>query len=161
MEALSLDLRERVAAACDEGSRSQVEVAEEFGVSVSFVTKLLRRRRRDGGFVAPPAPHSGGPPRKLDAAAERRLRALVGEQPDATLAELADRLAAAGHARVDPATVCRALARLRLVRKKRRSGRPSATRRASAGCAARSAASSPRSTPTSAWWSTSRARRRP
>src|SRR4051794_40488156 len=113
MEALSRDLRERVAAACDEGSRSQPEIAREFGVSVSFITKLLRRRRVDGGFVAPPRPPSGGPPRKLDAAAERRLRALVADQPDATLAELADRLQAAGHARVGPPTVCRALARLR------------------------------------------------
>ena len=159
MEALSLDLKERVAAACDEGLRSQPEIADEFGVSVSFITKLSRQRRRAGGFVAPPKPHTGGPSRKLDDAAQRRLGALVAEQPDATLAELAERLEAAGHARVSPPTVCRALARLRLPSKKRRFGRRNATRHGSAACGARSAGNSPPSSRKSAWLSTNRARR--
>jgi hypothetical protein len=85
---------ERVAAACDEGSRSQREIAEDFGVSVSFITKLLKRRTLEGGIVAPPKPHAGGFPSAVNAAADRELRALVAEQPDATLAELRDRLAA-------------------------------------------------------------------
>ena len=54
MEALSLDLRERVAAACDEGSDTQPEVAERFGVSVSFITKLMRRRRATSSLAAKP-----------------------------------------------------------------------------------------------------------
>jgi transposase len=152
MEALTLGLRERVAAACDEGTRSQREIAEDFGVSVSFITKLLRRRRQGGGVVPPPKPHAGGFPSAIDAAADRELRALVAEQPDATLAELRDRLAAhrPSAARSVP-VICRALARLGLPRKKRRCGRPSATRRGSAGCAARSAANSRRSCRNGAW----------
>src|SRR5947207_8592556 len=120
MEALTLDLRERVAAACDEGTRSQSEIAEDFGVSVSFITKLLKRRALDGGVVAPPKPHAGGFHSAIDTAADRELRALVAEQPDATLAELRDRLAARrpSAARSVP-VICRALARLGLPRKKR------------------------------------------
>jgi len=44
MEALSLDLRERVLAACDGGDLTRQEVADDFFVSRSFLQKLLRRR---------------------------------------------------------------------------------------------------------------------
>ena len=37
MEALSLDLRERVLSACDEGDLTRQEVADDFVVSRSFV----------------------------------------------------------------------------------------------------------------------------
>src|SRR5438105_1674017 len=40
MKAYSMDLRERVWSACERGSMTQPEVAEEFGVSVPFITKL-------------------------------------------------------------------------------------------------------------------------
>src|SRR4051812_14082209 len=91
MEALSLDLRERVATAWDEGSRTQPEIAEDFGVSSSFVTKLLARRKRTGDVAA--KPHAGGFASAVDAGAEAELRSLVRPDPDATLAELADGLA--------------------------------------------------------------------
>src|SRR3954469_2838266 len=91
MEALSLDLRERVVAAYDEGTRSQPEIAEDFGVSLSFITKLLRRRTLTGGIAA--KPRSGGHASAIDAKAEADLRAIVREDPDATLSELGDALA--------------------------------------------------------------------
>ena len=55
----SMDLRERVAAAIDEGEGSERQIAKRFRVSVSFVTRLLQRRR-DAGTLAP-KPHGGGP----------------------------------------------------------------------------------------------------
>ena len=144
MEALSLDLRERVAAAWDEGGRSQPEIAEDFGVSLSFVTKLLARRRLTGSVAA--KPHAGGFASAVDTKAEAALRSLVAERPDATLAELADGLADGlaerrGVRRSAP-VICRAVRRLGLPRKKRRSTPPSATRRGSAASAGRSAGSS-------------------
>ena len=54
-----MDLRERVAAAIDEGEGSERQIAKRFRVSVSFVTRLLQRRR-DAGTLAP-KPHGGGP----------------------------------------------------------------------------------------------------
>src|SRR4051812_952211 len=96
MEALSLDLRERVAAACDEGSDTQPEIAERFAVSVAFITKLLRRRRITGSVAAKPRGGGRTPapgPRDLG-----RVRRLVAEQPDATLAELCGRLRTLGGA---------------------------------------------------------------
>src|SRR5208283_4879847 len=59
MGAYSMDLRERVAAAIDEGEGSERQIAKRFRVSVSFVTRLLQRRR-DAGTLAP-KPHGGGP----------------------------------------------------------------------------------------------------
>jgi hypothetical protein len=55
----SMDLRERVAAAIDEGEGSERQITKRFRVSVSFVTRLLQRRR-DAGTLAP-KPHGGGP----------------------------------------------------------------------------------------------------
>lgn len=127
MEALSLDLRERVAAACDEGSESQPELADWFSVSVSFITKLLRRRRLTGSVA--PKPRGGGRKPALRERDLRRVRGLVAEQPDATLAELCQRLAARGGPAVGAWTMCRALKTLGLVRKKSRSTPASGTRR--------------------------------
>jgi transposase len=45
MEAYSLDLRERICAACDEGLETRQEVADRFGVGRWFVQKLLRQRQ--------------------------------------------------------------------------------------------------------------------
>ena len=59
MRPYSMDLRERVAAAIDEGEGSERQIAKRFRVSVSFVTRLVQRRR-DAGTLAP-KPHGGGP----------------------------------------------------------------------------------------------------
>lgn len=127
MEALSLDLRERVAGACDEGSDTQPEIAERFGVSVSFITKLLRRRRITGSVDA--KPRGGGRKPALGARDLGHVRRLVAEQPDATLAELCNRLRARGGPAVGAWTMCRALKALGLVRKKSPFMRASGTRR--------------------------------
>jgi transposase len=113
MRAFSNDLRERIVAAVERGEWSIRQIAHVFSVSLSCIVRLLQRHRRTGSVQ--PKPHGGVPPRKLDAAAEERLRQLVREQPDATLAELRDRLG------IDCslATIARALERLRLTRKKK------------------------------------------
>src|SRR3954447_2036223 len=91
MKPLSMDLRERVVAACDAGGESQAEVAARFSVSPSTIRRLLARRAAAGSVA--PLPHAGGFPSRVDEAARGVLRDLVREQPDATLAELRGRLA--------------------------------------------------------------------
>ena len=127
MEALSLDLRERICAACDEHCETREEVAERFGVSRSFVQKLLRRRKRTGSIAA--KPHAGGVKPLASGKDLTRLRQSVKAKPDATLAELCRSLAEAGGAKVSVPTMCRVMAALRLRLKKRRSTPRSATRR--------------------------------
>jgi transposase len=123
MAAYSMDLRERVVAACDEGVDTRAEVAERFSVSESWIRRLLQRRRETGSLA--PKPHGGGHPPAFEGEAAGRLRAAVAAASDATLKELA---AAAGVACSTSATD-RALARLGITRKKSRSGPPSRTGR--------------------------------
>jgi putative transposase len=140
MKAYSMDLRRRVCSAAEAGTMSRSEVAEGFGVSVSFVAKLRRRYREEGTVAA--RPRGGNRPPALGRRDLAALRRLVREQPDATLAELRGRLAGRRGVRVGVSTLWRALGRtrLRLPRKKSRSTRPSGTPRGCGGCAARSPA---------------------
>jgi transposase len=98
-------------------------LAEWFGVSLSWVEKVLRRWRTTGQTAARPFRH--GP---LPSLSPARLEQLVQRRPAATLAELGRRL------QVSASTVYRALERLDLPRKKRHSTPASATRLASSGC---------------------------
>lgn len=113
MRAYSTDLRERIVAAAERGDYPLRQLAHLFSVSLSFVARLLDRKRRTGSVA--PAPHAGGPTPKLDPAATARLRALVRDQPDATLAELRDRLGVA----CSLLTIARALKRDRSTRKQK------------------------------------------
>ncbi len=119
MAAYSMDLRQRVVAACDEGIDSRAEIAERFSVSPSWVRRLLQRRRETGSIA--PKPRGGGQPPAFSGEAADRLRQALAASPDATLKELA-RVAgvACGTSATD-----RALKRLGITRKKSRSGPPS------------------------------------
>lgn len=66
----SADLRQRVVDAVDRGEGSQREIARRFGVSLSFVVRLLQHRRRTGGLE--PKPHGGGAGFKLSV--DERIR---------------------------------------------------------------------------------------
>jgi transposase len=123
MKAYSMDLRERVVAACDQGGATREAIAARFSVSVRWVRDLLKRRRETGSIA--PKPHGGGRPPAFDAEAAGRLRDAVRAESDATLEELGR---AAGVACSLPA-VYRALTRLGVTRKKSRGGRPSKTGR--------------------------------
>lgn len=123
MRAYSIDLRDRVVSACDAGDWSRSEIARSFGVSTAWIRRLLQRRRETGEYAA--MPHGGGrrpafQRKKLD-----RLDRLVREQPDATLAELRERIGV----NCSLTTVSNTLRRLGYRRKKRRSKPPSKTGR--------------------------------
>ena len=85
MKAYSLDLRERVVAACQAGGKQQA-VADQFRVSLSFVAKLLGRHRTSGSAAA--LPPGRGPASRLDGPALAHLSACLRQTPDATLDEL-------------------------------------------------------------------------
>jgi transposase len=127
MKPYSQDLRDRIIQALEAGTATQRRIAERFCVSRSFVEKLWQRWRRSGSSAV--KPHAGGRQRHLKDHLEL-LRTEVAKQPDATLAELRDRVAAQGP-RVRTATLCRALQRLKLPLKKSRSTPRNGTRSAS------------------------------
>jgi len=113
MRPLSIDLRIRIVAAVEAGEHSLRELAELFAVDLATIVRLLQRYRRTGSVH--PKPHGGGPRPKLDAQATARLRELVRQQPDATLAELRKQLGVA----CSIMTIFRALRRQRITRKKK------------------------------------------
>ena len=117
MKPYSHDLRERVASACAQPGRTIAQVAAAFSVSTAFVDKLLRRQRTTGSVAA--RPPAGGPPPKLDAAAQAKVVAWVGAQPDITLAELRAALLAHGGPAVSLTLLWQVLAAHDLRRKKR------------------------------------------
>lgn len=123
MQTYSMDLRQRVVAACDEGLETRVEIAERFSVSESWIRRLLQRRRESGSIA--PKPHGGGQPPAFDTQAAQRLRRAVAATPDATLKELAQ----ASRVACSLSAVDRALRRLGITRKKSRFGPPSRTGR--------------------------------
>ena len=123
MKAYSMDLRERVVAACDARDGTRQQIAARFSVSVSWIRDLLKRRRETGSIA--PKPHGGGQPPAFQGETAERLRKAVEGCPDATLEELR---AATGVA-CGTSAVFRALERLGLPRKKSPSGPPSRTAR--------------------------------
>lgn len=89
MAAISHDLRRRIFDARQEGETTS-EVAERFAVSPAFVRRLMQRHRELGNIDAKSGPR--GPKRKLAADADR-IRQLLTETPDLTVAEVRQRLA--------------------------------------------------------------------
>jgi len=120
MEAYSLDLRKRVLAACDAGHGTQ-QVAETFDVSPAWVRRL-KQRRREWNTIAPLPPRYGRQP-KFTSEDLQRLADLVAEQPDATLAELKERLGLD----VTLKSICVRLQQMKLRVKKKSSTPPSKT----------------------------------
>jgi transposase len=129
MKAYSLDLRQKILRACDQHLGSQPRIAALFGVSQSFVEKLLRRRRTTGQIA--PCPHGGGRKAHCDEAALTCVRRLAHEQSDATLEELCVRMQAEQGLRVSVPTMSRSVTSLELPRKNSRSTPASGTPRAS------------------------------
>lgn len=87
MKAHSLDLRERIVAACESGTMTQEAVAQRFGVSYRSVKGLLRQWRETGDLT--PRKRSGRR-RLFEAEALKRLKRALLQNPDATLEELRD-----------------------------------------------------------------------
>lgn len=117
--AYSIDLRERVVRAHDEGVTIS-ELEQRYRVSKRTVYRLLERRRETGTIE--PKPRSGGPKPRLMAHVEQ-VKKMIAQQPDATLEELRERLGI----RVGISTIWRLLRELKLTLKKSPSRRGTAS----------------------------------
>ena len=113
--AYSVDLRSKVLLAYDRGMTTK-EIAESFQVSPAWARRV-KQRRREHGEVAP-RPMGGARWIKIDRV---RLAELVAQQPDATLAELCERIEVV----CSVAGISKALRALQLTFKKKRCTRPS------------------------------------
>ena len=121
----SNDLRRKVITAYQNGEGSMRKLAERFDVSVGFIRDLHKHYRQTGSVR--PKPFSGG--RRSIFTSERlnQLQQLVNEDNDATLEQLAARMHERFGLACSKSSVDRALTRLGMTRKKRRSTRENET----------------------------------
>jgi transposase len=123
MQPYSLDLRERVVAACEEGLETIEEVAERFAVGQTFVKKMLRQKREIGSLEVKERRY--GPTKRLSLKDHEWLRREIEKEPDLTIDVLRERLSEKRRVEVSRATVGRAVQSLDLPLKKRVRSLPS------------------------------------
>lgn len=141
MPTLSLDLRERILASYDNEEGTREEIAHRYRVSLGMVKKLLQQRRRLGE-IGSLHHHSGRKPMILPVH-QRRMSALLQQQPDLTLNEVRQ----AVELDCSLPAIHYALKKLGLTYKKRHSGPASKTGRTSRGRVARGGAAKRALTP--------------
>ncbi len=117
MKPYSTDLRLKIIEAKHKTNESIGQLADRFGVSYSFVSRLLKRYEATASVE--PNPHGGGKPPLLNSRKIEILEQLVEEDNDATLQELSNRLAEKTGVKASLSTICRFLQRLELTRKKK------------------------------------------
>lgn len=120
MKAYSTDLREKLVLAYESGEGTLDEIADTFGVGRCTVARMMKLWRAGQSLV--PLPHGGGYPATMDEESLALLQSQVALQPDATLCELAAHLKKKANVEVHLSTVCRALQKLGLPRKKKPRG---------------------------------------
>ena len=103
--------------AYESGEGTLDEMASVFEVDRRTVSRLLHRSRQ--GLGLSPKPHGGGHPAILGQKGLDLLRQRVAQEPDATLEELAAYLKKRARVEMHLSTVCRALQKLGLPRKKK------------------------------------------
>ena len=86
MEAISVDLRRRIAAALDEGTEAITAIARRFKVSRRWIYNFIELREQTGDIVR--RPHGGGRKRKVTGRQLGKIKERIAERPDATLDEL-------------------------------------------------------------------------
>lgn len=113
MEAYPQKIRELILGAYENGDET-AEIAEEFKVSPSWSRRVKQRLRECGSREAIQQKHGFDP--KLGEREEKELANFLAEEPDATLAELKEKLSKP----VSISTICRTLQRMKLTLKKSR-----------------------------------------
>ncbi len=125
MKAYSLDLRERVLRAVDQG-RSRAEIVQVFGVSLSTIKRYVKQQRNEG-HVQPKAIPGRSP--KKRARVEESVLPQLQANADATLEQHCAMWEQTYGERVSRWTMSRAIKRLGWTRKKSPLGRRSAMKR--------------------------------
>lgn len=121
----SVDLRTKIVEARDTG-RTLAQLAADFGVSISFISAILKLRRSTGSVA--PRPRAGGRRPALNKAGKDVVVTMVKADPDMTLEELKASVCERLGVSTSVSALSRALGKLNLPRKKSRSTPLSATR---------------------------------
>jgi transposase len=115
MKAYSIDFREKIVKAYEQGNTSVRKVASRFDVSKSFVQKLLEMKKTQGDVQ--PRQQGGAMKGELNGY-EAQLQAMVEKYPDATLTEYCEYFGETYGKWVSNSTMCRSLKKQQLTLKK-------------------------------------------
>ncbi|WP_341530981.1 IS630 transposase-related protein [Nostoc sp. UHCC 0302] len=110
-----MDFREKIVQAYEQGSTSIRQVAYRFDVSKAFIQKLLKQKKIKGHLE--PGKQGGSMKSELDKY-KTQLVEMVEKYPDATLNEYCQYWGETYNQWVSTNSMCRALQRLQLTRKK-------------------------------------------
>jgi transposase len=121
----SLDLRERVIHAYEQGNSSVRQVAARFQVDKNTVQSWIKRKRSTGSVVAAPA--KGGRASQLTGQ-EQQLAAMVEAHPDHTLSEYCEEWQEKQGITLAESTMCRWLQKQQLTLRKNKTQPASANR---------------------------------
>lgn len=116
MKAYSIDLRQKIVDAYNEGNISQRQLAKQFRVALSFIEKLLKQHRETGSIA--PKVRTQQTPTKLNSEQLAVLQQLVEANNDATLEELREQLRQKTGVLIGRSTVDRMVKKLNLTVKK-------------------------------------------
>ena len=115
--AYSEDLRKCIIKANEEEKQSVRQLAQRFHVGKSFVGQLIQRYKETESYAA--KPHGKGKKPQIGAEDLNWLKAKVIEKNDITLEELCRMLESDRDIKVSLPTMCRALQKIGLTRKKK------------------------------------------
>lgn len=118
--AYSLDLRQKIVDAFENGDYTADEIAEMFNVHRAYVYKLLKQLSETGTLE--PLPHGGGHEFKLKPEHREVLKEILKENPDVTLEQMCEQAKEKISIEVSISTMSRTLRIMRISFKKRRGG---------------------------------------
>jgi transposase len=116
MKAHPIELREKIIETYENEPISQVEIARQFRVAQSVVTRLLSQYRRTKKLEPKPRP---GRPKIMSEGHLQILSDMVKEKPDITLGELCRAMDEKEKVKVSASTMSRMMEHLKLTRKKK------------------------------------------
>ena len=125
------DLRRKLLQAYDRGEGTLGQLAQRFSVSTPWAWKISAQRKRSGQMERVEQRRGGS--RKVSDEVKERLRVWVQAQPDATLAELQQKLKQTQHLQVSIGHLWQVLRQMGLRLKKSHSTPASATRKRTSG----------------------------
>ena len=125
------DLRRKLLQAHDRGEGTLEQLAQRFSVSAAWAWKISAQRKRSGQMERIEQRRGGG--RKVTVAVQEQLGGWVQAQPDATLAELQQKLAKTQHLHVSIGRLWQVLRQMGLRLKKSHSTPANATRKPISG----------------------------
>src|SRR4028119_1070509 len=115
--AYSTDLRTRVIDAWSAKEGTQAQLAKRFKVSLSFVKRVIHRYRTSAQKEAKPRGTTLAP--TINGEALILVQRLIENKPDITLEKLCEQLEKRSQIKVSKPTMCRAVQRLKMPRKKK------------------------------------------